>query len=199
MAYQRKTTKRAYSGILLEPIRADPALYKMVFEDPQTAETMRLKMIQGLRHARLKALATHFGLGEIDVGTPEGKERILWALAEEHVPGFKLAKTARKARGRPNTWGETMAFLCLPTVLWFSKTLGLSERGGCQKFLELLKDVPPFKDMTLDSFYARYKEMKKLEVWTQGGRDNVERYQSEMLAQAPEEVKRQILLRTKKR
>lgn len=190
MTCVRKTTKRVYSGILRKSIDAPLWLFRMIYGDEE-AEQERRHVIDKERHTRLQALAEHFGLEGVDVHTEAGKMQVLWALAEEHVPGFKVKTGEGKKRklGRPTYWQGPFGQMVLIMVQSIVYAEGLSERAACQRLFDSWKagekkqldgagnaSVSVLGEMDFESFYSRYKELKKSEPWVEGGKENFEAF-----------------------
>lgn len=93
--------KPKYSGLLNEPI-----LYPFSFEnaldtfshgrqDPEREQTVWLA---DQYRKRMLALYDHYG---IKLGF-DSEWSLIWALANDHVPGFKVIQEPKRKRGRPN-------------------------------------------------------------------------------------------------
>ncbi|MCP5404932.1 MAG: hypothetical protein H6922_01730 [Pseudomonadaceae bacterium] len=182
--YQRKTSKKAYSGVLLKPIPADIKMFEIIHGDKAEEELKRF--VDDARHYRLEALAKHFGL-HVDTRTEEGKTAVLWALAAEHVAGFKIDNGGeyRQGRGRPSQWKGVSAFMMRSTIYATAKAKNISERKACGEYLKVLQKEDPstYQDMKLETFYARYKEMKGMDEWTGGGKESLDTYLEQVAIQ----------------
>jgi len=81
--------KPKYSGLLNEPI-----LYPFSFE---SASEQAVWLADQYRN-RMLALYDHYG---IKLGF-DSEWSLIWALANDHVPGFKVIREPKRKRGRPN-------------------------------------------------------------------------------------------------
>jgi hypothetical protein len=89
--------KPKYSGLLNEPILYPFSLdtFSHGTQDPEREQTVWLA---DQYRKRMLALYDHYG---IKLGF-DSEWSLIWALANDHVPGFKVIQEPKRKRGRPN-------------------------------------------------------------------------------------------------
>lgn len=141
MAEARKPRpNRMYSGVLNEPIRIGRA------GDPNRRR--KALMAETTMGQRLPKLYEHYG---IQPSAPGAAERLILALAKDHVPGFQIES---ETRGRPTKWkySERSWHLFADVQVLLAK--GHSDANACR----ILARRRQYRGENARSLLRRYQE-----------------------------------------
>lgn len=157
---KRKPAIGGYQGILAKPmvLPIRSALFPQKEYD---------QFVASLYDVRLKALYKHY---KIDFNSPFSSEKLIMALAMDHVPGFKPIYPEQKPKnkiGKPPIWTEAGGIELYVLVQGHIKE-SKSVLGACR----ILSKLPSYKKCAPESLKQRYYEV--IRRWGKGHRKNID-------------------------
>ncbi len=106
------------------------------------------------RRFKLGLLVEHYGILKND---PQLQEKLLWALIDDHVPGFSVKDAKKRKRGKPkDTVSDKLKLMS--DVARLRLDAGRSVIGACR---ELCK-AEPYLNENPASLQNRYNEARKM-------------------------------------
>jgi hypothetical protein len=106
------------------------------------------------RKSKLELLLEHYGISKSD---PQVQGKLLWALIDDHVPGFRVRDAKKRKRGKPkDTVSDKLRLMSDVARLRFDASRSVI--GACR---ELCKAEPYFNENPA-SLQNRYNEARKM-------------------------------------
>ncbi|MRH96246.1 hypothetical protein [Agrobacterium tumefaciens] len=141
-----------YPPELLTPF--DPMRRPSLAVDAKEFIKTELEKREHERRSKLELLLAHYGISKND---PQLQGKLLWALIDDHVPGFSVKDAKKRKRGKPkDTVSDKLRLIS--DVARLRLDAGRSVIGACR---ELCK-AAPYLNENPASLQNRYNEARKM-------------------------------------
>ncbi len=143
---------KSYPPELLTPF--EPMRRPSLAVDPKEFIKAELEKREHERKSKLELLLKHYGITRDDT---QLQEKLLWALIDDHVPGFSVRDVTKRKRGKPKDAASSKLKL-ISDVARLRLNSGRSVIGACR---ELCK-AEPYLNENPASLQNRYNEARKM-------------------------------------